>query len=136
MRSRSLAEIVAASFHLHELHVHQPDRRQVEQAETRRTARPARSSASAHQPAFRDAAAAVAGINVEHHGKGRAAAGEAMTVALWPKVEAGDERAARVVVAIMERRARLVRLDAGTQTSVTGEDGGLSGSFTNISREH
>jgi hypothetical protein len=47
-----------------------------------------------------------------------------MTAAVCPKVEAGDERAVRALVAIMERVARFFGLDAKAQTSVTGEDGG------------
>jgi len=50
---------------------------------------------------------------------------ERLTYALCPKAEDGDLPAVRALVAIMARRAGIVGLDARTQTSVTGDDGGL-----------
>ena len=46
-----------------------------------------------------------------------------LTLALWPKVKSGDEKAVRAVVAIMERRAKLLGLDAPTKLEHGGADG-------------
>ena len=46
---------------------------------------------------------------------------EKMHEALWPKVRNGDEKAVRALVAVMDRRAKLLGLDAPTRMQVTGE---------------
>lgn len=47
-----------------------------------------------------------------------------MTLALWPKLRAGDEKAARALVAVMDRRAKLLGLDVPQKHEVTGAEGG------------
>ena len=47
-----------------------------------------------------------------------------MTLALWPKLRAGDEKAARALVAVMDRRAKLLGLDVPQKHELTGADGG------------
>ena len=46
-----------------------------------------------------------------------------LQVTAWPAAMRGDNRATTAVLRIMERRARLLGLDAPTQTAVTGPGG-------------
>jgi len=46
-----------------------------------------------------------------------------LTLALWPKARTGDERAIRAIVAVMDRRAKLLGLDAPTKLEHAGPDG-------------
>ena len=46
-----------------------------------------------------------------------------MQLALWPAVQAGDVLAVRAVVAIMDRRAKLLGLDAPEKRELSGPDG-------------
>ena len=43
-----------------------------------------------------------------------------LTLALWPKARTGDDRAIRSLVALMERRARLLGLDAAQKYEHSG----------------
>ena len=45
---------------------------------------------------------------------------EKMTVALWPKVRDGDEKAVSTMVRVMERRAKLLGLDRPTEVRHEG----------------
>lgn len=47
-----------------------------------------------------------------------------LTLALEPKVGKGDVQAVRAMVRVMERRARLLGIDAPFKTELTGKDGG------------
>jgi hypothetical protein len=47
-----------------------------------------------------------------------------LTLALWPKARTGNEKAARAVLAVMDRRAKLLGLDAPTKLEHAGNDGG------------
>ena len=47
-----------------------------------------------------------------------------MLLALWRRVQNGDERAIDRVLRIMERRAKLLGLDAAAKTEHTGKEGG------------
>ena len=59
-----------------------------------------------------------------------------LTVALWPKARAGDEKAVRAVVLLMDRRAKLLGLDAPTKLEHAGS-GGAPLSFTlNLTKPH
>ena len=49
---------------------------------------------------------------------------DAMALALWRRAQAGDEKAVDRCLRIMERRARLLGLDAAAKTEVTGKEGG------------
>jgi len=53
---------------------------------------------------------------------------EKMTLALWPAVKRGDEKAINTMVRVMDRRARLLGMDAPAKTDITS--GGESVSFT------
>lgn len=46
-----------------------------------------------------------------------------MTLALWPGVKRSDVKAIEKMLAVMERRARLLGLDAPKRTEITGHDG-------------
>ena len=46
-----------------------------------------------------------------------------LQMALWPKARSGDEKAARTVIAVMDRRAKLLGLDAPTKLEHGGADG-------------
>jgi Homeodomain-like domain-containing protein len=46
-----------------------------------------------------------------------------LTLALWPKARNGDEKAVRTIVAVMDRRAKLLGLDAPTKLEHGGSDG-------------
>ena len=46
-----------------------------------------------------------------------------LQMALWPKARSGDETAARTVLAVMDRRAKLLGLDAPTKLEHGGADG-------------
>ncbi len=46
-----------------------------------------------------------------------------MQLGLWPKVRLGDEKAVRALVAVMDRRAKLLGLDAPTKLEHGGADG-------------
>jgi len=46
------------------------------------------------------------------------------SLALWPKVIAGSERAVMAWAKLSERRAKLLGLDAPAKTEITGADGG------------
>jgi hypothetical protein len=46
-----------------------------------------------------------------------------LTMALWPKARSGDEKAVRAIVAVMDRRAKLLGLDAPTQLAHAGTNG-------------
>ena len=48
---------------------------------------------------------------------------DAMLLPLWRRVQSGDERAVDRVLRIMERRARLLGLDAPTRGELSGPDG-------------
>lgn len=58
---------------------------------------------------------------------------DALQAILWPLAQAGDVRAARELVRVMERRARLLGLDAAAQTAYAERDTetakGLLGAF-------
>jgi hypothetical protein len=45
-----------------------------------------------------------------------------LILGLWPKARAGDEKAVRAVVAVMERRAKLLGLDAPTTLEHRGSE--------------
>ncbi len=47
-----------------------------------------------------------------------------MLLALWRRVQSGDDHAIDRALRIMERRARLLGLDAATKTEHTGKEGG------------
>ncbi len=49
---------------------------------------------------------------------------DAMLLPLWRRVQAGDEKAVDRVLRIMERRARLLGLDAPARTELSGAGGG------------
>lgn len=49
---------------------------------------------------------------------------DAMFLGLWSRAREGDEKAVRAAVLIMERRAKLLGIDAPTRTEVSGADGG------------
>jgi len=49
---------------------------------------------------------------------------EKLTIGLWPKVRQGDAQAVRAVVAVMDRRAKLLGLDTPTKHEVGGAGGG------------
>ena len=49
---------------------------------------------------------------------------DAMALALWRRVQDGDEKAVDRVLRIMERRARLLGLDAAARTELSGAGGG------------
>jgi hypothetical protein len=57
---------------------------------------------------------------------------DGLTLALWPKAESGDIRAIEAIVKLMERRARLLGLDAPTkiQAEVINYEGGELGEHT------
>lgn len=44
---------------------------------------------------------------------------DAMLAALWPKANAGDVKAVHGVLKVLERRAKLLGLDAPTETDIT-----------------
>ena len=46
-----------------------------------------------------------------------------LTLALWPKARAGDEKAVRAIITVMDRRAKLLGLDAPTKLEHAGNDG-------------
>jgi hypothetical protein len=48
---------------------------------------------------------------------------DALLEGLWEKASNGDERAVNSALKIMERRSRLLGLDAPTTTQITGKDG-------------
>ena len=48
---------------------------------------------------------------------------DAMLLPLWRRVQSGDEKAVDRVLRIMERRARLLGLDAPTRGELSGPDG-------------
>jgi hypothetical protein len=48
---------------------------------------------------------------------------DAMALALWRRVQDGDEKAVDRVLRIMERRARLLGLDAAARTELSGAGG-------------
>jgi hypothetical protein len=48
---------------------------------------------------------------------------DAMLLPLWRRVQSGDEKAVDRVLRIMERRARLLGLDAPTRGEISGPDG-------------
>jgi DNA-binding CsgD family transcriptional regulator len=49
---------------------------------------------------------------------------DALLAGFWDRAEAGDEDAADRVLKILERRAKLLGLDAAARTELTGADGG------------
>ena len=53
---------------------------------------------------------------------------EKMTLGLWPKVRHGDEKAVRALVSVMDRRAKLLGLDAPSKQDLTS--GGQPVAFT------
>ena len=57
---------------------------------------------------------------------------EKLTIALWAKVKDGDAQAITAAVRVMERRARLLGLDAPTKTALTDPSG--EAPFTSIHR--
>jgi hypothetical protein len=82
-----------------------------------------------HQTAYRDVQAALgelAALSAKKAEKLRELELERcdkLVLALWPKVKAGDEKAVRAVVAVMDRRAKLLGLDAPTKLEHAGADG-------------
>ena len=46
---------------------------------------------------------------------------DALTLAAWPRARAGDDRAIRVVLRIMQRRAKLLGLDAPLKSATTSQ---------------
>jgi hypothetical protein len=46
-----------------------------------------------------------------------------LQMALWPKARSGDEKAVRALIAVMDRRAKLLGLDAPTKLEHGGADG-------------
>jgi Homeodomain-like domain len=46
-----------------------------------------------------------------------------LQLALWPKARSGDEKAVRTLIAVMDRRAKLLGLDAPTKLEHGGTDG-------------
>jgi hypothetical protein len=82
-----------------------------------------------HVQAFRDIEAALdelATQQTEQAGRLRQIELERLekaTLGLWPKIRTGDDKAVRAMVAVMDRRARLLGLDAPTRTEHTGKDG-------------
>lgn len=47
-----------------------------------------------------------------------------LQLGLWPKAKRGEEKAVREVLRVMERRAKLLSLDAAARLEHTGTDGG------------
>lgn len=83
-----------------------------------------------HVQAFRDVQQALDEINTKTRQKAEHLRDlelqrcDKMTLALWPKLRAGDEKAARALVAVMDRRAKLLGLDVPQKHELTGADGG------------
>jgi hypothetical protein len=48
---------------------------------------------------------------------------DAMFLGLWPRARSGNEQAVAVALKIMERRSRLLGLDAPEKSEITGNDG-------------
>jgi Flp pilus assembly secretin CpaC len=46
-----------------------------------------------------------------------------LQMALWPKARSGDEKVVRALIAVMDRRAKLLGLDAPTKLEHGGADG-------------
>src|SRR4051812_5657443 len=70
-----------------------------------------------HQTAYRDVQTALGELAAVQAGKAdklrelELERCDKLTVALWPKARSGDEKAVRTVIAVMERRAKLLGLD-------------------------
>jgi hypothetical protein len=83
-----------------------------------------------HVQAYRDVRAALAEINTKNHEKAEQLRDlelrryDQLMSLLWTKCEAGDVQAARAVVALMERRAKLLGLDAPTKVGLSGDGEG------------
>ena len=59
-----------------------------------------------------------------------------LTLALWPKARAGDEKAVRAIVAVMGLRARLSGLDAPTRLEHRGPEGAPLSFTLNLTKPH
>jgi hypothetical protein len=83
-----------------------------------------------HVQAYRDVSTALGEIRQRTHEKAEQlrevllSRCEAMSVALWPKAQAGDAQAVRALTAVIERQSKLVGLDAPTKLGVSGDGEG------------
>jgi hypothetical protein len=59
-----------------------------------------------------------------------------LMLGLWPKARNGDERSVRAVIAVMDRRAKLLGLDAPTKLEHAGADGGPLTFTLNLTKAH
>src|SRR3989442_14718582 len=58
-----------------------------------------------------------------------------LTLALWPKARAGDEKAVRAIVAVMDRRAKLLGIDTPQKYAPTDPSGTTPYELKGLSRE-
>lgn len=78
-----------------------------------------------YQTAYRDVSKALEELAVLQRGKAEKLQAielercEKMHLALWPKVRNGDEKAVRALVAVMDRRAKLLGLDAPSKIDLS-----------------
>lgn len=83
-----------------------------------------------HVQAFRDVQQAIDEINALTHKTAERVRDlevqrlDRLTLALWPRARQGDDKAVRALVALMDRRARLLGLDAPTKLEHAGPGGG------------
>jgi hypothetical protein len=95
-----------------------------------------------HQTAYRDVQTALGELATLQAGKAEKLRElevercDRLTLALWPKARTGDEKAVRAVIAVMDRRARLLGLDAPTKLEHAGPDGAPLSFTLNLARPH
>lgn len=57
-----------------------------------------------------------------------------MILALWPKIKTGDAQCVRAAIAVMDRRAKLIGLDAPTKLEHGGPDGAALAFTLNLTK--
>ncbi len=95
-----------------------------------------------HQTAYRDVQTALGELTALQAGKAEKLRElelercDKLTMALWPKARSGNEKAVRAVIAVMDRRAKLLGLDASTKLEHAGVDGAPLSFTLNLTTPH